>query len=62
MLQQMPTQPNIVTWETILGSCRKWGNVLLARHAFESAVTLDEEHHGVLVLMSNIYANEEYDH
>lgn len=57
ILDQMPLQPNVVSWETVMGSCRKWGDVELARQAYESAERLDNNHSGVLVLMSNIYAD-----
>ncbi|KAH7427964.1 hypothetical protein KP509_10G069100 [Ceratopteris richardii] len=57
ILDKMPFQPNIITWETVLGSCRIWGDVCLAKQAYECAEKLDGYHGGILVLMSNIYAN-----
>lgn len=57
ILDRMPLQPNVISWETVMGSCRKWGDRVLARQAYESAVRLDINHSGVMVLMSNIYAD-----
>ncbi|KAI5080115.1 hypothetical protein GOP47_0005594 [Adiantum capillus-veneris] len=57
ILNKMPLQPNVISWETVMGSCRKWGDIELARLAYESAERLDNYHSGVFVLMSNIYAD-----
>jgi pentatricopeptide repeat protein len=62
----MPFQPDIVTWVTILGACRKWGDDELGRHAFEHAASLHENHLGACVLMSSIHVDacawEDADH
>eukprot|EP00250_Pteridium_aquilinum_P007128 c16912_g1_i1 orf=1-573(+) len=42
ILDKMPFQPNLSTWHTVLAACRKWGHVELGRHAFQGALTLDE--------------------
>lgn len=55
LLEKMPVEPDLVTWNTILGACRKWGNVELARHAFDCAVKLDKQHVVAYILMANIY-------
>jgi hypothetical protein len=41
---------------SLLSSCRKWGNVELARWAFEQALMVDEECVAMYVGMGNIYA------
>lgn len=56
MLKKFPSQPNLVTWSTLLGACRKWGDIELARQAFESAYKTDEKHTALFISMSRIYA------
>lgn len=56
MVQAMPFQPDGAVWETVLGACKKWGNVELGRLAFECALKLDRNDAAAYVLMSNIYA------
>lgn len=55
MLEKMPFQPTIFAWCSMLGACRKWGNVKLGRHAFECVMRLDKQHAAAFILMFNIY-------
>lgn len=55
VIERMPCQPNFVTWRTVLGACRKWGNVELGKHAFECAMVEDKIQIGACILMYNIY-------
>lgn len=57
MLEEMPFQPNRVTWTTMLGACRKWQNLGLGKQAFESLRGLDEKQAAAFLLMLDIYAN-----
>eukprot|EP00250_Pteridium_aquilinum_P002431 c12646_g1_i1 orf=3-239(+) len=57
MIWRMPMHPDIMSWQKVLGACRKWGDVELGRHAFEHAVRLDERGTAAYVCMSNIYAD-----
>ncbi|KAI5082556.1 hypothetical protein GOP47_0002299 [Adiantum capillus-veneris] len=57
ILKKFPCQPNLVTWSTLLGACRKWGDIELARQAFESAHIADEKHAAVFIAMARIYAS-----
>ncbi|KAI5060749.1 hypothetical protein GOP47_0025169 [Adiantum capillus-veneris] len=57
LLEEMPSQPNMSSWNTVLAACRKWGNVELARRALECAMRLDENHAAAFIAMYNIYAN-----
>ena len=43
-------------WISLLGACRKWGNVKLGRSAFHQVIQLDEGLGGAYVLMANIFA------
>ncbi|MCO5590734.1 hypothetical protein L7F22_044709 [Adiantum nelumboides] len=56
-LQEMPIQPNLDSWITVLNACQTWGNVELGRYAFESLVKLDRSNKGAFIMMGNIYAN-----
>ena len=42
-------------WIAILGACQKWGNVKLARLAFDQAIQLDPLSGAAYACMSNIY-------
>ena len=48
---------NLVACHAILGACRKWGDVNLAREAFEHALQLDEKDSVAYILMSHVYAD-----
>ncbi|MCO5574462.1 hypothetical protein L7F22_028247 [Adiantum nelumboides] len=56
-LQEMPIQPNLDSWITVLNACQTWGNVELGRYAFESLVKMDKSNKGAFIMMGNIYAN-----
>ena len=55
LLEKLPIEPDLVTWNTILSSCRRLGDVDLARHAFDCVLKLDEGHVGAYILMANVY-------
>lgn len=57
MLEKMPLTPNLVTWKTLLSACRKWGNVEIAKQAFELAMRKERNQASVFALMSNIFAD-----
>ncbi|KAI5074007.1 hypothetical protein GOP47_0012020 [Adiantum capillus-veneris] len=42
LLEQMPFHPNLVTWSSVLSSCKKLGNVDLGMWAFENALCLNQ--------------------
>ncbi|MCO5550964.1 hypothetical protein L7F22_004459 [Adiantum nelumboides] len=58
MTQRIPCVPDVVTWTTMLGACRKWGNLELGLQAFEGAANLDDYEAALFVLLSNIYASD----
>jgi pentatricopeptide repeat protein len=58
MLETMPYQPNLVTWSTLLGACQNWGDVDLARLAFELVASFDEGNAAAFIIMHNMYAEE----
>ena len=56
-LKNMPFQPDLVSWSTLIDACRRWGNLDLGREAFENMSRLNEKGAGSFILMSNLYAN-----
>ena len=52
-----PCHPNVMLWRTVLGACRKWGDVDLGRKAFEQAVWLGEKEAATYICAYNIYAD-----
>eukprot|EP00250_Pteridium_aquilinum_P020188 c24737_g2_i1 orf=1-534(+) len=56
MLEQMPFQPNHVTWSSALSSCQKLGDVDLGEWAFNCAVYLKHSEASTFVSMANLYA------
>ena len=56
MIKEMPVDPNVVVWHSLLGACNTWGNVRLGRKVFETAHNLDTTDAASYVFMSNVYA------
>lgn len=54
VIEMMPLHPGIVMWHSVLGACRKWGDLETAIHVFEHAVHLDDADAGAYVSLSNI--------
>eukprot|EP00250_Pteridium_aquilinum_P011819 c20327_g1_i1 orf=679-3360(+) len=57
MVAKMPSNSDPVLWNMVLGSCQKLADPNVGRQAFDSLVTLDENHPAAFILLSNIYAN-----
>lgn len=55
LLVKMPTRPDLSMWMCLLASCRKYGNVVLGRRAFDCAVHIQPTDPAAYVLMSNLY-------
>ena len=55
LIIEKPFTSNIVIWQSLLGACRNWGNVVIGRHAFACALTLDDKDGGAYYCMFNIY-------
>uniref|UniRef100_A0ACD5TAF9 Uncharacterized protein n=3 Tax=Avena sativa TaxID=4498 RepID=A0ACD5TAF9_AVESA len=58
LINEMPFEPDGCIWGSLLGSCRVYGNVLLAEVAAEKLFELEPENAGNYVLLSNIYASK----
>lgn len=53
-LRQMPFDPNLVVWHSILGACKSLGNTELGKEAFEHTVSLDEADSAASAFMSHM--------
>lgn len=56
-VEQMPMRPSLAVWLSLLGACRKYGNVDLARRAFEHAIQEKPTEWSAYLVMISIYAN-----
>ncbi|KAH7445772.1 hypothetical protein KP509_01G023600 [Ceratopteris richardii] len=56
LINKMPLPTNHVVWHTLLSTCRSWGNIGLARWAFEHAIKLNRHDATAYACMSAIYA------
>ena len=61
IIKKMPLHPGIMIWHSLLGACRKCGNVALGRYAFDEAVQLDEGDDAAYLCMFNIYSDADMD-
>eukprot|EP00250_Pteridium_aquilinum_P020820 c24962_g4_i3 orf=1-561(+) len=52
----MPSSDFSAVWYVLLGACRKWGDIRVARWAFEQAVQVDKCVAAPYVCMASIYA------
>lgn len=57
-IDKMPIQPAAIVWRSLLSACRVAGNVELAKHAAEMAISIDPNDSGSYILLSNIYASK----
>ena len=62
IIKKMPLHPGIMIWHSLLGACRKCGNVALGRYAFDEAVQLDEEDDVAYHCMFNFYSDVDMEH
>lgn len=56
IVQSMPTVPDVVLWQTLLGASKTYNNVEMAEIASKKLVEMGSNHCGDFVLLSNIYA------
>ncbi|MCO5559525.1 hypothetical protein L7F22_013126 [Adiantum nelumboides] len=60
LLKLMPLQDDFSFWLSLLGACRLHNNMELAKEAFNQAVKLHPEQGAAYILMSNVYAEAEF--
>ncbi|PIN04934.1 hypothetical protein CDL12_22533 [Handroanthus impetiginosus] len=59
IIVSMPTYPDIVLWQTLLGASKTYGNVEMAEKASRKLVEMGSSTCGDFVLLSNVYAAHE---
>ena len=57
MIKAMPFFEYSAIWISLLGACRKWGNVKLGRLSFDQAIQLDSNDAAAYVLMADIFGS-----
>lgn len=56
IIQEMPFYDYAAVLSTLLGACRKWGDVNVGRWAFEQAINIDKRDGSTYVIMADTYA------
>ncbi|XP_057861164.1 putative pentatricopeptide repeat-containing protein At3g13770, mitochondrial [Cryptomeria japonica] len=56
-IEDMPLQPTVGVWGSLLGACRIHCNIELGEYAAKRIFELETEDSGFYILLSNIYAN-----
>lgn len=59
LIKKAPFQSKSLLWKTLLGACRKHGNIELGNHIGEMLVALGPEESSNYVILSNIFATAE---
>ncbi|XP_038900776.1 pentatricopeptide repeat-containing protein At4g39530 [Benincasa hispida] len=57
-IEKMTIRPAALVWRSLLSACRVFGNVELAKHAAEMAISIDPMDSGSYVMLSNIFASK----
>ncbi|KAK3026909.1 hypothetical protein RJ639_041093 [Escallonia herrerae] len=58
LILEMPFQPGLLVWQTLLGACELHGDVETAMRAAEHALKLDNKNPATYVLLSNMFAGK----
>ncbi|EHA8590003.1 Pentatricopeptide repeat-containing protein, mitochondrial [Cocos nucifera] len=56
-IDQMPFEPDVVMWKTLLAACRMYNNVVIGKRAAEEILKIDPSNSAAYVLLCNIYAS-----
>ncbi|XP_062098694.1 pentatricopeptide repeat-containing protein At1g34160 [Humulus lupulus] len=56
IINSMPTSPDVVLWQTLLGASKTYGNVEMAEIASQKLMEMGSSSCGDFVLLSNVYA------
>ncbi|XP_059430617.1 pentatricopeptide repeat-containing protein At5g59600-like [Corylus avellana] len=57
LIMKMPAEPDLFVWGALLGACRNYGNVDLAKVAAKHLSELEPDNAGNNLLLSNLYAD-----
>eukprot|EP01018_Ginkgo_biloba_P024476 Gb_03693 [translate_table: standard] len=55
-IKEMPLEPGVLVWQTLLGACKIHGNIELGKWAAARVMDLEPQDSAAYVLMSNMYA------
>ncbi|XP_038903429.1 pentatricopeptide repeat-containing protein At3g53360, mitochondrial isoform X1 [Benincasa hispida] len=56
-IKQMPFNPDIVVWKTLLAACKVHGNLEVGKRAAENVLKIDPSNSAALVMLCNIHAS-----
>ncbi|CAN6447240.1 unnamed protein product [Victoria cruziana] len=56
-LEQMPIEPDAILFRSLLSACRKFGDIYLAKHTAELAISSDPKDSGSRIMLSNMFAS-----
>ncbi|XP_071911711.1 putative pentatricopeptide repeat-containing protein At3g25970 [Coffea arabica] len=59
LVKEMPFQPDAMVWKTLLGACRKCGDIEMATEVASHLLELEPEEHCTYVLLSDMYGHFE---
>lgn len=57
-INQMPFEPDVLIWKTLLSACKTYKNVNMGKRVAENILRIDPFNSTAHVLLSNIYASE----
>ncbi|XP_023512716.1 pentatricopeptide repeat-containing protein At4g39530 [Cucurbita pepo subsp. pepo] len=57
-IEKMTIRPAALVWRSLLSACRVFGNIELAKHAAEMAISIDPMDSGSYIMLSNIFASK----
>ncbi|XP_027362662.1 pentatricopeptide repeat-containing protein At2g22410, mitochondrial-like [Abrus precatorius] len=59
LIQKMPIKPDVVVWGALLGACRIYGNLEIAKQIMKQLLELGRYDSGLYVLLSNMYSESQ---
>lgn len=59
LIQKMPVKPDVVVWGALLGACRIYGNLEIAKQIMKQLLELGRFNSGLYVLLSNMYSESQ---
>ncbi|RZC30564.1 pentatricopeptide repeat-containing protein At2g29760, chloroplastic-like [Glycine soja] len=59
LIQKMPIKPDVVVWGALLGACRIYGNLEIAKQIMKQLLELGRFNSGLYVLLSNMYSESQ---
>ncbi|XP_052198943.1 pentatricopeptide repeat-containing protein At1g77170, mitochondrial [Diospyros lotus] len=57
MVEDMPMEPNVIIWGSLMGACEKYGNIKIGEWVCKHLEELEPWNDGAYVVLSNIYAS-----